>query len=68
MRDETKLSVAMELIEQQIAECLNIMNTEENDNIKQKYNELLNNRKEIYNNNYEVIENIIEEARRKEND
>ena len=63
MNQEIKLSVAMELIEKQIAEISKKMhNSEEKLNVK--YQELLKTRDKIYKNNENEIDKIIEERKK----
>ena len=63
MNQASKLSVAMELIEKQIAEISKKMhNSEEKLNVK--YLELLKTRDKIYKNNENEIDKIIEERKK----
>ena len=63
MNQASKLSVAMELIEKQIAEISKKMhNSEEKLNVK--YQELLKTRDKIYKNNENEIDKIIEETKK----
>ena len=63
MNQASKLSVAMELIEKQIAEISKKMhNSEEKLNVK--YQELLKTRDKIYKNNKNEIDKIIEERKK----
>ena len=63
MNQASKLSVAMELIEKQIAEISEKMhNSEEKLNVK--YQELLKTRDKIYKNNENEIDKIIEERKK----
>mgnify|MGYP000252421061 CR=1 FL=1 len=63
MNQASKLSVAMELIEMQIAEISKKMhNSEEKLNVK--YQELLKTRDKIYKNNENEIDKIIEERKK----
>lgn len=63
MNQASKLSVAMELIEKQIAEISKKMhNSEEKLNVK--YQELLKTRDKIYKNNENKIDKIIEERKK----
>ena len=63
MKKASKLSVAMELIEKQIAEISKKMhNSEEKLNVK--YQELLKTRDKIYKNNENEIDKIIEERKK----
>jgi galactokinase/mevalonate kinase-like predicted kinase len=63
MNQASKLSVAMELIEKQIAEISKKMhNSEEKLNVK--YQELLKTRDKIYKNNENEIDKIIEERKK----
>ena len=67
MNQASKLSVAMELIEKQIAEISKKMhNSEEKLNVK--YQELLKTRDKIYKNDEKEIEAIIIEERKQKND
>ena len=63
MNQASKISVAMELIEMQIAEISKKMhNSEEKLNVK--YQELLKTRDKIYKNNENEIDKIIEERKK----
>ena len=63
MNQASKLSVAMELIEKQIAEISKKMhNSEEKLNVK--YQELLKTRDKIYKNNENEIDKMIEERKK----
>lgn len=63
MNQASKLSVAMELIEKQIAEISKKMhNSKEKLNVK--YQELLKTRDKIYKNNENEIDKIIEERKK----
>ena len=63
MNQASKLSVAMELIEKQIAEISKKMhNSEEKLNVK--YQELLKTRDKIYKNNENEIDKIIEDRKK----
>ena len=63
MNQASKLRVAMELIEKQIAEISKKMhNSEEKLNVK--YQELLKTRDKIYKNNENEIDKIIEERKK----
>lgn len=62
------LTVAMELIEDKIADCMRRMDAEDNIEIENEYKELQEIRKRIYNRDFDVIEKIIKEVRMKEND
>ena len=65
MNQASKLSVAMELIEKQIAEISKKMhNSEEKEKLNVKYKELLKTRDKIYKNNENEIDKIIEERKK----
>lgn len=65
MNQASKLSVAMELIEMQIAEISKKMhNSEEKEKLNVKYQELLKTRDKIYKNNENEIDKIIEERKK----
>ena len=65
MNQASKLSVAMELIEKQIAEISKKMhNSEEKEKLNVKYQELLKTRDKIYKNNKNEIDKIIEERKK----
>ena len=65
MNQASKLSVAMELIEKQIAEISKKMhNSEEKEKLNVKYQELLKTRDKIYKNNENEIDKIIEETKK----
>lgn len=65
MNQASKLSVAMELIEKQIAEISKKMhNSEEKEKLNAKYQELLKTRDKIYKNNENEIDKIIEERKK----
>ncbi len=66
--EETKISIAMELIENKIGDCMNKRSTIKNEKIEAEYNKLLLEREEIYKGNYNVINKIINEARREKID
>ena len=65
MNQASKLSVAMELIEKQIAEISKKMhNSEEKEKLNVKYQKLLKTRDKIYKNNENEIDKIIEERKK----
>ena len=65
MNQASKLSVAMELIEKQIAEISKKMhNSEEKEKLNVKYQELLKTRDKIYKNNENEIDKRIEERKK----
>lgn len=66
MNQASKLSVAIELIEKRIAECsIKLHETKENQELNEKYQELLRIRDKIYKNDEKEIEAIIEERKQK---
>ncbi len=66
MNQASKLSIAMELIEKQIAEfSVKSHNTNENEELNKKYQELLEIRDKIYKNDENKIEEIIKKEREK---
>lgn len=58
----TKMSIAMDLIEDKIGKCMIKKRQEKNNNTEDEYNKLLLEREEIYKGNYDVINKIINEA------
>lgn len=69
MNQESKLSIAMELIEKQIAECsVKLHNTNESEELNKKYQELLKTRDKIYKNDEREIQKIIQKGMERKND
>lgn len=68
MDQVTKLTVAMELIEDRIANCMRKMEIDDNKEVENEYKELQEIRNRIYKRDFEVIEKLINDARRKDND
>lgn len=63
--DETKISIAMELIDNKIGNCMARRRINRNEKIEKEYNNLLLIREEIYKGNYNEINKIIDnEVRR----
>lgn len=66
--EESKMSIAMELIENKIGNCTARKRKIKDDRIEEEYNKLLLEREEIYKGNYNEINKIIDEARREKID
>jgi len=66
--EATKISIAMQLIEEKIARCMVKKRSEKSEETKEEYNKLLIKREEIYKGNHEIINEIIKEAGEKKND
>lgn len=64
MKQESKLSVAMEIIETQIGECMIKLRNSNEKELQEKYQDLISKREEIYNGNNDEIDKIIKEARK----
>lgn len=63
--DETKISIAMELIDNKIGNCMARRRINRNEKIEKEYNDLILIREEIYKGNYNEINKIIDnEVRR----
>lgn len=62
--DEDKISIAMELIENKIGNCMAKRRMIKDEKIEEEYNKLLLTREEIYKGNYSEINKIIDEVRR----
>lgn len=60
--DVAKISIAMELIENEIAKCIIKRREAKDEEIEKEYNSLLLDKDEICKGNYEVINRIINEA------
>ena len=60
--EAAKISIAMNLIENQIGTCMIKRRNNKNAQIEKEYQRLMNEREEIYKGNYEVINKIIKEA------
>lgn len=66
--DTAKISIAMDLIEDKIGKCMVKKRTDKDTKIEEEYNKLLLEREEIYKGNYDVINEIINEAGGNKND
>lgn len=66
--DEAKISIAMELIENKIANCLIKRRSSKDEEVEKMYSSLIIEREEIYKGNYKVIDKIITEAGEDKND
>lgn len=66
--DASKISIAMELIEQKIANCMRTRRKSKDENIENEYRKLLLDRDQIYKGNYDVINKIINEVGEDKND
>ena len=62
MTEAGKISIAMELIENEIGKCMNKMRESKDEKKEQKYKELIKIRNEIYKGNYEIINKVIGDA------
>ena len=66
--DASKISIAMELIEQKIANCMRARRKSKDENIENEYRKLLSEKEQIYKGNYDVINKIINEVGEDKND
>lgn len=62
MIEASKISIAMELIQNEIGKCMNKMRESKDEKSEQKYKELIAIRNEIYKGNYEIINKVIGDA------
>ena len=60
--EAAKISIAMNLIENQIGICMTKRRNSKDEQTEEEYKRLMNEREEIYKGNYEVINKIIKEA------
>lgn len=66
--EASKISIAMELIEQKIADCMRRRRKSKDEDIQNEYRKLLLDRDQIYKGNYDVINKIINEVGVNKND
>lgn len=66
--DASKISIAMELIEQKIADCIRKRREAKDEKTEIEYRNLLSDRDQIYKGNYDVINKIISEVGEDKND
>ena len=66
--EASKISIAMELIEQKIADCMRRKRKSKDEDIQNEYRKLLSDRDQIYKGNYDVINKIINEVGVNKND
>ena len=66
--EASKISIAMELIEQKIADCMRRKRKSKDEDIQNEYRKLLLDRDQIYKGNYDVINKIINEVGVNKND
>lgn len=60
--EASKISIAMELIEQKIANCMRKRREAKDEKTEIEYKNLLSDRDQIYKGNYEVINKMINEV------
>lgn len=66
--EEAKISIAIELIESKIANCMLRRRETKDEEIEEEYKFLILDRDEIYKGNYKIIDKIIKEAGEDKND
>ena len=66
MEQASKLSVAMEIIENEIGKCMVELRNSTDDVLQKRYNNLIEIREEIYKGNNQVIDKMIEKIMREE--
>lgn len=66
--EEAKISIAIELIESKIANCMLRRRETKDEEIEEEYKFLILDRDEIYKGNYKIIDKIINEAGEDKND